>query len=112
MEEWRPIDNKYDVSNTGKVRNSKTGRVLAYQHDRSGFRTVKMYDGEKYKGARVARLVAVAFGNEDITGKIIHYKNNDIYDERIENLEALTRIDHANKMRRLNFRKDIDKYVQ
>lgn len=111
MEEWRPIDGKYDVSNTGKVRNSKTRRVLSYQHDRSGYRTVKMYNGEKYVGARVARLVADAFGDEDITGKIIHYKNNNIYDERIENLELLTRIDHANKMRRLNFRKDHGNYV-
>lgn len=63
-EEWRPIEgfSKYEVSNTGKVRNIKSGRILAPGLNNYSYQLVCLTNDQKEKKCRlVHRLVALSF---------------------------------------------------
>lgn len=62
MERWETIREcpDYEVSNLGRVRNKKTGRVLS-AHDNNGYKRVKIGGKLQY----VKRLVSDAFSEVD-----------------------------------------------
>ena len=62
-ERWLPCNEfpAYEVSNTGKVRNAKTGRILRTYINEKGYETVTLRkDGQQYT-VKIHRLVADAF---------------------------------------------------
>lgn len=63
MEEWREIREypKYSVSNEGRVRNFKTGRILKQGTHKQGYHLVWLSDENGRHGKSVHRLVAEAF---------------------------------------------------
>lgn len=61
MEEFRLVYGKYEVSNLGIVRNSKTKHILVQSKDKSGYYVVVLYDSKKRHCVKVHRLVAKAF---------------------------------------------------
>lgn len=63
METWKTIDDypNYEVSNLGKVRNSRTGRVLKQGKHRQGYALVWLSDDEGRHGKSVHRLVAETY---------------------------------------------------
>lgn len=65
MEEiWRNIEGYeglYQVSNTGKVRNTKTGKIFKTQIEHCGYEYVILHKGKKEKLCLIHRLVALAF---------------------------------------------------
>lgn len=69
MEEiWKPVHGwPYDVSNTGKVRNQRTGKTLATPLHKSGYLNVQLWSGGKFKTFLVHRLVAASFIGEQPT---------------------------------------------
>lgn len=72
MVEWRTIPGfeKYEVSDTGLVRNPKRGGVLSLFIDRDGYAAVNLYDANmKRHFSRLARLVAIAFHGPPPTPK-------------------------------------------
>ena len=85
MEEWRPVKDSrgyYEVSNIGRVRNKRTGRIRKVHTNQGGTRIIKLA-GYQYKTFSVARLVAEAFISDNI--KSVRHRK-DIGDDRVENL--------------------------
>lgn len=94
---WRPVAgcDMYEVSDTGEVRNRKTGRVLSAADNR-GYKRVTLYRGDGTTlQAGVHRLVASAFipnpGNKPQVNHIDGNKSNN----RVDNLEWVTESENA-----------------
>lgn len=66
---WKDIEGYeglYEVSNLGRVRNVKSGRILKqYVHERNGYLQVSLYKEGKQKKMRTHRAVAMAFIEND-----------------------------------------------
>lgn len=86
MTEWRKIEDRpnYSVSDSGEVRNDKTGRILKLSKHRCGYLHVML--GRKTVPLYVHRLVATAFvPNPDGKPQVDHI-NGDKRDNRASNL--------------------------
>ena len=86
-EEWRPFKKSkgyYEVSNLGRVRNARTGRIRKIGANQNGTRIIKLA-GYLNRTYSVARLVAETFISEDV--RIVRHKG-DISDDRVENLSV------------------------
>lgn len=85
----------YEVSNLGNVRNKRTGRILIQMLNKEGgYYRVNLAGRHHY----VHRLVAMAFFDEDITGKDVNHIDGDHWNNHLSNLEIVTRkenIQHA-----------------
>ncbi len=102
-ETWKPVvdyETRYEVSDLGRVRNSRTLKVLRPGRQSRGYLTVLLYNGEKpAKSFTVHRLVAGAFIGDPGDRQVNHIdgiKTNN----RLENLEYVTgqeNVQHALK---------------
>ena len=90
--EWRKINGfeKYSVSDTGLVRNDKTGQMLAqyFIGKNSGYKRVKFANNKHYL---VHRLVALAFVPNPENKAEVNHINGDKTDNKADNLEWVTR---------------------
>ena len=77
---------RYEVSTAGRVRNARTGRVLAHRQDRDGYRTVVLCNKEKRVTRAVHRLVLEAFTGPCPAGLEVRHLNGLAWDNRLENL--------------------------
>lgn len=93
MEEWRSYRNqsKYDVSNEGRVRNSRTGRILKQTTNDRGYKTVTFRVGDERRTYRVSRLVAETFIDGEYDGMDVTYIDGNKENVRLDNLEYRTR---------------------
>lgn len=92
METWKVIDDfpDFEVSNTGKVRNTATKRIRSTYTDPSRFEYITLNKNSR----SMHSLVAKAFlPNPENKAHVIH-KNNDRKDNRVENLEWLSVSEH------------------
>lgn len=90
MEEWKPIRDhpSYSVSSYGRIRNEKFNRELrAYPNGRSGQLSVRLGRGTDAKDYYVHRLVAEHFHPDYDASRRYRHKNDDVRDNRPENLE-------------------------
>ena len=91
-EEWRPVvgwEKNYEVSNAGRVRRIKTGRIL--KNCKSGrYDFVTLYPIGKSKNERVHVLVAEAFHGKRPNGYEVNHKDANKRNNRAENLEWVT----------------------
>lgn len=90
MEEvWKQIkgNKNYEVSNLGRVRNIKTGRILKHSIDKEGNSIVTLYSKSKKNVSKIHRLV---FGNHtehDLTNEYVSHIDGDKQNNELNNLE-------------------------
>ena len=109
MEEiWKTIEefDKYEVSNTGKVRNKETGKELKPWVINSGYYSVPLYKNGKGNKKTVHRIVAKTFiPNNDKSKNIVNHIDNNKLNNHIDNLEWVDykgNTAHATKQGRLD----------
>lgn len=94
VEEWEAVydfGSQYEVSNTGKVRNIDTRRILKQSTDSKGYKTVTLYRCGYGFQKRVNILVAEAFLGGPYPGLDVHHKDGDKTNNHADNLEWCTR---------------------
>lgn len=95
MEEWRQSKDmkNYEVSNEGRVRNSKTGRIMRTHFNEKGYEVLALRDGGRQHSKRVHRLVAEAFNDRSDEGLEVTHRDKNRANNRLDNLEWKTRAD-------------------
>lgn len=82
--------NNYEVSNLGRVRNHKTGRILKFDTAHTGYHQVKLsYEGKK-KNCLVHRAVALAFLPNPDNKREVNHKDGSKTNNLLSNLEWAT----------------------
>ncbi|QJC97159.1 HNH homing endonuclease [Bacillus mojavensis] len=103
-EEWRTIkqDPMYSVSNKGRVRNNKSGRILKHRPDKKGYDRASLR-GKEYK---VHRLVAMHFIPSDNCGSLqVNHKDGNKMNNCVDNLEWVTGRENLLHSYRIGLRK-------
>lgn len=112
-ETWADIQGfpDYQISDRGQVRSQKSGqwRVLrATPHSKTGYLAVSLRVDGRYVTRSVHRLVAVTFlGRAE--GRDVNHKNGDKHDNRLVNLEYLTRGENHRHAYRNRLREPVGK---
>jgi hypothetical protein len=116
MEQWKNIpglDNCYFVSNIGNVMSKErleistrrtTIRKTRFLHkiiDRNGYYTTRLMYNGKQRIFLIHRLVMLAFVGVDKNRPFVNHKNGIKNDNRLENLEWVTRSENAKHAFRL-----------
>lgn len=87
-EEWREVSGwPYEVSSEGRVRNTRTGRMLHQHLHKSGYLQLQLWNRLKFKTATVHVLVCEAFHGSRPSGSYeAAHENGDSTDNRSVNL--------------------------
>lgn len=90
---WKRIDDfpNYEVSDTGKVRNSKTNRILKQRLNTYGYDRVCLYNSDGVSDRLVHRLVAEYFCDGAASELDVNHKDGCKTNNNAENLEWCTR---------------------
>ena len=87
---WKPVvgfEGLYEVSNTGQVRHTSTGKIVKQYKQRCGTVVVYLYDKQRHTRIRtVASLVATAFVPKTSNGKYAQHKDGDSSNNNSSNL--------------------------
>lgn len=91
-EQWKPIAGfpNYQVSNRGRVKNIKTGRVLKPRVDGYDYEYVALYKSGKPKDYRIHRLTAEAFIPNINNLPQVNHIDEDKRNNNVTNLEWCT----------------------
>lgn len=93
MERWLSCKEipTYEVSSEGRVRNSKTGRLMKTSVNSKGYPQVCLHSACKQYTRPIHRLVADAFYDGDHTGLDVNHIDGNKTNNHISNLEWCTR---------------------
>ena len=93
LEIWKPHKKytNYSMSTEGRIKNSKTGKILKPTTTQFGYSQVTLRDGDKYRHEKVHRLIADTFIEGDNSHLDIRHKNEIRTDNSLHNLEYCTR---------------------
>lgn len=91
-ERWRKIDDfrNYEVSDTGRVRNIKTSRILKPRNGHE-YPSVSLYNEHGRRDLQIHRLVAKAFIPDSHEGLDINHIDGCKHNNHVSNLEWCTR---------------------
>ena len=96
---WLPIigyEGLYDVSNFGRIRNSRTNKILSLANNRQGYKLVTLYKNKKLKTFLAHRLVAIAFIENPNSFPEINHIDENKQNNNVSNLEWCDRVYNAN----------------
>jgi hypothetical protein len=99
-EKWVDIeryDGLYQVSNHGRVRNKKTGRLKKLLKNYAGYVRVHLSRNSKSKNHFVHRLVAIHFVDNEFKKPEVNHINEKRSDNVFSNLEWVTRTENMKK---------------
>jgi hypothetical protein len=85
-EHWRPVAANYEVSDFGRVRNTKTGLVMKQTNDTAGYPQLKIAGERKL----VSRLVAIAFIENPDNLPQVEHRDRDPTNNAVTNLRWAT----------------------
>ena len=105
VEVWRSIENydNYAVSSFGRVKNTKTERILKAADNGQGYLKVSLYEDGVKKTHKIHRLVANAFLNNPNDKLCVDHKDNNRTNNHISNLRfATTKENNQNSSIRLD----------
>lgn len=103
MEMWKEIpgtEGQYQISNYGKVRTVKTGRVLTPAIDARGYERVCLFKMDRDRRYKVHRLVAITFIPNPDNKPQVNHKDGNKRNNFVDNLEWVTNEEnmrHANE---------------
>ena len=90
MEHWKPVvgyETLYQVSDLGRVRTIKTGRLKKASVDKHDGRCfLLLWSNNRYKLMRVARLVLFAFRGSPLSGQECCHNDGDTSNNHLSNL--------------------------
>ena len=90
------FEGRYSISISGKIKNDITGYILNPCSLKSGYNSVKFrVDKNKYKDFYIHRLIAIHFIPNPENKKEVNHINGNRHDNRIENLEWVTKSENA-----------------
>ncbi|AEZ66321.1 hypothetical protein EXT67_21365 [Pectobacterium atrosepticum] len=95
MEKWKVTDgeDRYEVSDSGRVRNLKTGSIKSLRLDKYGYPRVTLYpSGRSYT---IHRLVAKAFIAIKVGKDQVNHKDGNKTNNSVTNLEWCTTKENA-----------------
>jgi hypothetical protein len=94
-ERWAPVrgyEGRYEISDRGRVRGLRYGRLLRPARNSSGYPQVSLHGGDgSQRGIPVHRLVAIAFVEGEAPGLEVCHGDGDKLNPRAENLRWDTR---------------------
>ena len=102
-EVWKPFPvpyqkfkDQYEISNMGNVRNRSTGKILSTSL-RSNYKSIIIKIDGSITSIKIHRLVAFAFvPNDDPKEKVqVNHKNGDKLDNKVTNLEWVSKSENA-----------------
>ena len=102
MEKWveiKKLNNLYSVSNLGRVKNNNTGRILKPRlHKKTGYMRITITYKKNMYYFELHRLVLSCFNEiDDIKNMEVNHINWDITDNKLENLEWVSKFDNLSK---------------
>lgn len=80
----------YQISDTGMVYNTATGRYLSGSHDKRGYQVVSIYCNHKLYSVKVHRLVAIAFIPNPENKPTVNHLDGNKDNNCVDNLEWAT----------------------
>lgn len=80
----------YEVSNLGKVRNIKSGKVLKPQLNRNGYLMHLLYENNKQKHLYLHRIIAIAFIDNPEEKPCVNHIDENKLNNDLSNLEWCT----------------------
>ena len=95
--EWRDTyiyGEKYEVSNTGLVRNKTTGQILKPHEDGKGYLRISLSRNNKQVTIKVHRAVAIAFIENPLNLPQVNHKDTDKKNNAVDNLEWISNYDN------------------
>lgn len=106
-EVWLPIlgyEDRYEVSNLGKVKSLKSNVILRGQSTKDGYIRVRLWNGHDYASKMIHCLVAEAFiSKPDNENQYeVDHIDNDVSHNSVDNLQWLTHKENLEKSFRLN----------
>lgn len=99
MENWKTINNfeNYEVSDLGRVRNKKTGKVLKPKISNSGYEYISLYKKGKETKKYIHRLMLENFKPcDNMNNLVVNHKDENKQNNIISNLEWLTQKENLN----------------
>lgn len=95
MEMWKPVEGfekYYEVSNTGKVRSLRSGKIRKPVPNRAnGYLTVVLHGDNFKKTMTIHRLVAQAFCDKPLDCDVVNHKDENKHNNNANNLEWVTK---------------------
>lgn len=106
LENFVKIDGfeKYEVSNLGKVRNTKSGKIIKPYLNKSGYLRVGLYEHNKRKNLFLHRIVATAFIDNPEGKPCVNHIDENKANNDLSNLEWCTvkeNIIHGTRTKRI-----------